>query len=159
MTMRELRMSSVGYTELPFLWKNPICELHFSRALSSRGLILRWVMRSWWKSLWCIELYHGNALGDEFLNSFWGNLVIASKRSIAFWKQFQGAMQHNTDLGSRANSCWKESITSMCSVGLTSFFFCFHLLFSDKLSDIFELVLHPADEHGQRKYDSEHAHS
>ena len=38
-------------------------------------------------------------------------------------------------------------------------FICFPLFFSDKLSDIFELVLHPADEHGQRKYESEHAHS
>lgn len=25
------------------------------------------------------------------------------------------------------------------------------LFYSDKLSDIFELVFHPADEHGQRK--------
>ena len=36
--------------------------------------------------------------------------------------------------------------------------FSFIFLYSsDKLSDIFELVFHPADEHGQRKYDFMHA--
>ena len=33
-------MSSVGCTELSFLRRNPICELHLSRVLPSRGLIL-----------------------------------------------------------------------------------------------------------------------
>lgn len=78
--------------------------------------------------------------GRWILNSFWGNLVIASKRSIAFWKQFQGAMQQNTDLGSRANSCWKESITSMCSVGLTSFFF-FVFIYSLVINSVIYLSL------------------
>ena len=40
LTMRELRMCSVGCTELSFLRRNPICELHLSRVLPSRGLIL-----------------------------------------------------------------------------------------------------------------------
>lgn len=29
---------------------------------------------------------------------------------------------------------------------------CFLIYSSDKTSDLFELVFHPADEHGQRKY-------
>ena len=33
-------MSSVGCIELSFLWRNPIGELHLSRVLPSRGLIL-----------------------------------------------------------------------------------------------------------------------
>ena len=40
MTLRELRMSSVGCTDLSFLRRNPICELHLSRVLPSRGLTL-----------------------------------------------------------------------------------------------------------------------
>ena len=35
-----MHRSSVGYTDLSFLRRNPICELHLSRALLSRCLIL-----------------------------------------------------------------------------------------------------------------------
>ena len=77
-----MHRSSVGYTDLSFLRRNPICELHLSRALPSRGLILL--------SQLCVSnerviISHfdvgdqvgvvsnctmGMLLGDEFLNSF-----------------------------------------------------------------------------------------
>ena len=97
-----MHRSSIGCTELSFLRRNPICKLHLSRALPSRGLILL--------SQLCVSN---------------GRVIIGH---VDVFEQVY-------------------------------FVFFFHLFFSDKLSDIVELVLHPADEHGQRKYDSEHAHS
>ena len=91
-------MSSVGCTELSFLRRNPICELNLSRVLPSGSLILlsqlcvpngREIIGHFDVGDWVGVVSNctmGMLLGDEFFNSFWGNLVIANKRRIAFLK-------------------------------------------------------------------------
>ena len=117
-----MHRSSVGYTDLSFLRRNPICELHLSRALPSRGLILL--------NQLCVS--NGTVIISHFYVGDWVDVV---------------------------SNCTMGMLWAMNFEQFYFVFFCFLLFVSDKLSDIFELVLHPADEHGQRKYDSEHAHS